>query len=226
MQKLREGKVDEAIKLFDEAHLKHPEIPPSWILMYRIFAEQQDANKARQSLEQAVVTSPADPEASYVILGNIALQDHRLAEAELLLLKSQSLLSTFAGSPQRKKILDPLTISGLAQVDELRTKWDLVEKQLKTLLEMEPNNAGAMQRLARAMFFQKNTKECLALLRKAKVADPKGVLTPEAALAGFYEQYPDHQDAIIWFDRALTAAPNDLLTHRVVAQVGAKLRRY
>jgi tetratricopeptide (TPR) repeat protein len=216
LEKMRIGDIPGAVRDFDDAARKHPEYSPGWIIVYNIYAQQQDANKARAALEEAVTASPTDPEA-YVLMGNLALQERRTAEADLLFEKSKELLATFSGSAVRKKVLDSLTISGLASVAEIRKKWDLAEKQLAVLLQMEPKNALVMQRLARATFGQKQPGKALTMLREAKKADPANVLTPEAALAGFYEQYPDHPNAVIWYDKALQAAPDDLPTHRMVA---------
>jgi len=67
------------------------------------------------------------------------------------------------------------------------------------------------------MFQQKNATGALDMLRKAKEADAN-VLTPEARLAQFYEQYGDSGNAKKWMDLALKAAPQDLRTRLVVTQ--------
>ncbi|MGD0783717.1 MAG: ABC transporter permease subunit, partial [Candidatus Aminicenantales bacterium] len=75
-----------------------------------------------------------------------------------------------------------------------------------------------MQRLGRALFQQGKAAEALKWLRKAKETDPANVLTPEAALARFYEQYGDHKNAVTWMEAALKKAPEDLPTRLVAAQ--------
>ena len=59
---------------------------------------------ARMMLERAVINAPSDPEA-YVLLGNIALQERRVTEAEMCFNKSKELLASFS-IPDRKKILE------------------------------------------------------------------------------------------------------------------------
>jgi tetratricopeptide (TPR) repeat protein len=163
------------------------------------------------------MTEPKDPEA-FVILGNVALQERRVTDAELLFLKAQQLLGPFEKSLKRKDILEPQTISGLASVDLAREKWKDAQTQLEALLKLTPKDAMAMQRLAAAFFQQKNATDALKWLKESKKADERNMLTPEAALAKFYEQYGDHGNAVIWMQKALEKAPEDLNTRLVAAQ--------
>ena len=55
-------------------------------------------------------------------------------------------------------------------------------------------------------------------MRDAHKTDPKNVLTPEAILGQFYEQYGDHKNAEKWMGYALEAAPEDLPTRLLVGQ--------
>ena len=212
----QQRKFDEALKLLDKAVKKGPDLPPAQVIMYQLFLAAQQPAAARLSLERAVMLEPADPEA-FVILGNIAMQDRRVTDSELLYAKAKDLLPGFKSSQKRKDILEKQTTSGLANVAEAREQWALAQSYLETLLKLDPKDAFAMQRLARALFQQTDAPAALKKLREAKAADPKSVLTPEAALGGFYEQYGDHKNATVWMDKALAAAPDDLRTVLVYA---------
>jgi tetratricopeptide (TPR) repeat protein len=208
---------DGALKSLETAAKGHSELPPAQVMMFQLFVAAQQPFNARMALEKAVVSNPDDPE-SFAILGSVAMQDRRVTDAELLYLKSKDVLASFKGSDARKKILEPQILSGLAAVAEARENWDGAKSYLETLLKINAKDAMAQQRLARALFQLKDAAGALQKLRDAAKADPVNVLTPEAALGRFYEQYGDHEDAVKWMTKSLTVAPTDLRTRLIVAQ--------
>jgi Tfp pilus assembly protein PilF len=209
---------DGAAALLEKAAKAHPELdlPPSNVVMFQLFAQTNQPALARMSLDKATMSNPDDPEA-FVTLADIALQDRRVTEAELLFNKARELLQVFKGSTKRKDRLGVMIDSGLAQVAEDRQKWDIAQGYLEKLLKANPKDSVALQRLARALFQQKNAAEALQKLRDAKAAD-KTVLTPEAVLGRYYEIYGDHSNAVKWMTKSLSTAPEDLDTRLFVAQ--------
>ena len=201
---------DDAVKLLEKAAKAHPELPPPQTVVADWFARVNQPAPMRQLLELAVKNYPADPQA-YIVLGNIALQEGRISDAALEFAKAQDLLKTFKIA-DRKKILEPATIVGLAGIAEARQKWEEAQKQLESYLLLTPKDAAALQRLANAFFQQQDAAEALKKLRQAAEIDEKNVLTPEASLAFFYEQFGDHKNAVIWMNAALQKAPDDLRT--------------
>lgn len=216
IEKFKNRDFDGAVASLKEAVKKHPDLPPAQIIMFQFFVQANQAYLARMALEKAVVDEPNDPE-SYVILGNVALQERRITDAALLYGKASDLLKTFTASEQRKKILEPQTVSGLGAVAEAREQWKIAEGFLKKLLELNPKDSGAMQRMARALFQEGDAAGALKMLKDAKAIDPS-VLTPEAILGRYYEQFGDHKNAVVWMNNALKVAPKDLRTHLFVAQ--------
>jgi len=208
--------LDGALERLEAAAKKHPDLPPAPVMMAQLFARANVAAGVRHWLERAVTDVPNDPEA-YAILGNFALNEGRITEAQLLFTKAESLLANFKGSTKRKEALLPRVHAGLASVAEYRRDWPTAQKHLEAWLALDPKNAGAMQRLARAMFQQKDAQKAYEYLKKAKGADPN-VLTPEAQLALLYEDYPDHEKAVTWMEQALKVAPNDVRTRLAVAR--------
>jgi len=214
----KQSKFDECLASLEKAVQKHPELPPAQVIMFQLFAAANQPQAARLALEKAVLGSPDDPEA-YAIFGSIGLQERRVTDAELAFLKARELIKSFQGNAKRKDLLEPQAISGLANVAEAREKWPQAQKLLEELLKVSPKNAMAMQRLGRALFQQQDAAGALTKLREAKAADKENtVLTPEAALARFYEQYGDHKNAVKWMTNALKASPDDLRTRLVAAQ--------
>ena len=68
------------IRALEDAARKQPELPSAHVLMYQILSQRNQFDAARLQLEEAINTNPSDPEA-YVIRGNRALQERRVAEA-------------------------------------------------------------------------------------------------------------------------------------------------
>ena len=201
---------DEAVKLLEKARTADPKLPPPQTIMAEWFGRTNQPAPMRQALELAVRNYPDDPQA-YIVFGNLALSDGRFTDAALEFAKAGELMKTFKVA-DRKKILEPATIVGLAKIAESRQKWDEAQKLFEAYLALTPKDVGAMQELANTMFQQQDAAGSLKMLRKAAEFDPKNVLTPEATLALFYERYPDHKNAKTWMGVALQKAPEDLRT--------------
>ena len=149
----------------------------------------------------AIKTSPSDPE-PYVILGNIALQERRVAEATMDFDKAKQMLATYTND-ERKGAMEQQTMSGIAQVAEADEDWKEAEARLRDLLKLAPEDLVAHQRLARALFWQGNAKDAYEILKAAKKIDPRMprrtrrgrvFLTPEAIMAQYYDQYERPED--------------------------------
>ena len=205
-----------ALKLLKEAAKKNADLPPAQVILAQWFAQAQQAAGVRASLEQAIVEEPDDPTA-YLILGDTALRERRVIEAQLLLEKANSLMANFTKSPERKKLMEPRVAAGLAAVAESREDWAGAQKQIETWLKAEPKSADALQRMGRTLFKQGKAEEAWAQLKAAGVADPK-IFTPSATLSLLYEQAGDHDNAKKWMEFALKSAPKDLRTQLVAAQ--------
>jgi tetratricopeptide (TPR) repeat protein len=215
-----------AIKVLTEVSRKYPELPSAHVLMYQILAQMNQPNAARFQLELAVRETPSDPE-PYVIIGNIALQERRVAEATMDFDKAKQLLETYANK-DRKGAMEQQTLSGIAQLAEASEDWKGAESRLRKLLELAPEDLVAHQRLARSLFWQGKAKESYEMLKAAKKIDREKAakdktrevfLTPEAIMAQYYDQFEGSgsKNPEIWFKSALKNAPDDLTTRQVVA---------
>ena len=135
-------KFDDATRLLEKAAKAHSELPPPPAVMADWFARVNQPAAMRQSLEQAVKNYAADPQA-YIMLGNLALSEGRLTDAELEFAKAQELLNTFTKSAERKKLLEPATIIGLAGVAEARQKWGEAQKGTRGVSPFESERRRA-----------------------------------------------------------------------------------
>jgi tetratricopeptide (TPR) repeat protein len=208
---------DRALEMLERAARKYPDLlQPREVKPDRPFP-------TRATLETAVVNHPDDPE-NFVILGEVAIQERRVTEAGLLFGKAKELLPLLR-SAQRTQALAPRILSGLAAIAEAREQWADAQSSLElllTILPMEDEGKGAraraIVRLARAMFQQKKVVGALDKLREAHKLDPDNVLTPEAAISRFYQQYGDWENAIKWMNKAVSEHPEDLRTRLAAAQ--------
>ncbi len=214
------------IRAVESASRKYPELPSAHVVMYEIFLQMKEPKAARLELEKAIKANSSDPE-PYTILGNIALQERRVAEAELDFDKAQQLLAKYT-SARRKKILEQQTMSGIAQVAEANKNWKEAEARLRDYLNLAPEDPLGHQRLAHSLFWQSKAADAYDVLKAAKEIDReiatknnlKEVLLPaEAVMAQYYDQFEGSRTgrAEEWFKAALKIAPDDLPTRQVVA---------
>jgi tetratricopeptide (TPR) repeat protein len=218
------GDIDSAEKSMAEAAKKNHDLPPAEMLMMQLCYQAQQGQLVLMYLEKAVQKNPNDPEA-YLQLGEIALNQRRVAEADLDFTKAASLMKNFSASAERKAKLTPRTLSDLAAISEIREDWATMQQRLDDCLKSDPKNVAVMQRIAKALFQQRKANEALEKLRQAKQADDQ-VLTPEAQLAIFYMGFNDPNNAKIWIKKALDAQPKDLRTRleavKLYIQTGVK----
>jgi tetratricopeptide (TPR) repeat protein len=210
----QKGDIDNAEKSCEEACKKNADLPPAQILIAQMFAQARQGQLMLVFLEKAVQKSPDDPEA-YLQLGELALNQRRFAEADLLFGKASTLLKTFNKSADRKAKLMPRVFSDLAGISEVREDWAGNQTRLDEALKLDPKNVNFMQRKAKSLFMQKKAQEALEQLRAASTAAAAApdanpnVLMPELQLAIFYLGFGDPDNAKTWVKKALEKAPKD-----------------
>jgi tetratricopeptide (TPR) repeat protein len=222
--------IDGAIKKLEDAEYEHPEIPSAPEMIHQLLDEMFQPTAVRGRLEDALKADPGNPE-PWVVLGTIALLDQRFAEAELDFTQAQQLLPSYTNT-QRKQAIGLQMHSGLAQVAEIRGRWNVAEAHLREMSNMAPDDSTALQRLARSLFWQGMTQEAYDILKKAKAFDREdarknrgreGVLNPPAILAQWYDQYEgahpgrNNSSAAMFFRYAIKIAPDDLPTRQAAA---------
>ena len=154
-----------------------------------------------------------------MILGNVALQERRVTDADLLYQKATELLKSFTSSPKRKEILEPQTISGLAAVAEAREQWALAQTDLESLLKLNPKDAfcdaAARPRVVPAEGRGRRSDEAQGSQdrRQGQRAHARGRAGPfsTSSMATTF-------NAQKWMTKALNNAPDDLRTQLVLAQ--------
>ena len=139
--KFKQRDVEGALKLLKEAAKKNPDIPPAWVVITQWFVQSNMGQAAQNALERAVMESPNDPQA-YTVMGDIAIQQRRFAEARLDYDKANSLLSGFSGSAKRKAALQTAILSGLARWDQMRRTGRMRKRSLNSGSSWSPESRG------------------------------------------------------------------------------------
>jgi tetratricopeptide (TPR) repeat protein len=193
------GDVNGARDLLTQAVQKNPnKLPPVEVMMGRLQSLRQGgAQFARAELEKAVMVNANDPDA-YLYFAEAALQDHRIADAEGLLLEVKPLIDKFSANAKRKRGFEIRFNSFMAAVAEAREQWDTAAQYLAALQKLEPENPTGVEahlRLGRAMFKQGKSKTDVYFeLEKASKTDSKAI-DPYIYLAYLNEEEKRHPDA-------------------------------
>jgi RNA polymerase sigma factor (sigma-70 family) len=117
---LRQGQIDEALKLLQEATTKHPNLPPARLMLARLFlAMPQHQQQGRITLELAAVENSDHPEV-FLTLASLALKDGRITECSLDLQKALDLSNAEHWTPERKKAIQREIQAGLAAANDAR----------------------------------------------------------------------------------------------------------
>ena len=218
----RYSDVDEAIKRFanrdivgarlllESARNKDKSLPPTDLLLAKMYLLSENAAAARAALEKTAMENPADPE-PYLILGDQAISARRMIEAESLYDKALELAQSFDQNPKRKRNFEIRARTGRAYVAEQRKNWPDVVADMQALLKVDPENATAHYRLGRALFMQKKFREGYDEYVAADKID-KEMPDPYVAAGLTYDQLDMQQEAQQAFDRAMQANANDANT--------------
>ena len=200
------------------ARKKSPKLAPPEVMMTQLFLASNQLASARAEAQRAMHGNPQDPE-GYLQAGDIASNEGRTTEAGLLYERAAKLAAAFNENPKRKKNLQMRAYSGVASVAEAAEQWQAARDSLVPLLKLEPNNAGAHQRLGRALFKLDQAKEAYQELKAAKANDKTKTMMPaEVSLAILYNQAGDKTNAEKFLGAALKRGAQDYATHQAAAQ--------
>jgi tetratricopeptide (TPR) repeat protein len=202
---------------------KHPELPSAHVIVYQLLMQRNQPTAARFELEVAIQTAPDDPD-PYIILGNIALKERRIAEATMDFDKAKRLLQKYTNKA-RKRAVEQQMMSGIAQLAEARGDWKEAEVRLRELLKLAPEDFAVYYRLAHSLFAQGKPRAVVAAydtLFDAKASERyrtrQVLFWPEIVMATYYDEFegPQSQNTEVWFRAATRVTDHDLPTRHVV----------
>ncbi|MCB1512924.1 MAG: hypothetical protein KDJ36_18675, partial [Hyphomicrobiaceae bacterium] len=145
-----DNNVEEATRIMEEVCRANPELPPTGVLLAKLFAFAQNQAGTRSALERAVRDNPDDPEA-YVVFGDDNFKQGRFADASLNYDKAIDAAEKYSANEVRKKLLMLRALSGKAAVLEAGEKWSEAVPLLQRITSINTENLGLQARLRRAI---------------------------------------------------------------------------
>ena len=197
--------------LLTTAYEQHSYLPPPSLMLARLFLADDQPAAGRMALEQAAVQAPGYP-GLYVTFGKLALSDGRITDAMLHFYRALALLNRGDWHENQRLGLAVEIHAGLAAVFEARNQWSPAKEQLEKWLEIDPRNATARRRLAKAMFFLNELNKAREHLVQAREDDPR-YEPVDATLAWLHAQRGDVQQANELMEVAVRQAPQDATAH-------------
>jgi tetratricopeptide (TPR) repeat protein len=210
------GNAEKAFELLKAASAKYPNLAPPRVMFANMYFSDRQKALGLEQLELAAVESPDDPE-PHLIFGDIAIFEHRASDAEAQYEAGKTLLAKYSADAKRKSALLSQCQLGLANVAKLRGRWEMVQRQLARLLEAQPQNATAHERLAEALIAIGKPDDALKELQTSVKADSK--LPPAPVLmAEIYRQIGKGTEVENWLRRAVKESPQDIRARLAMAK--------
>lgn len=227
LKALQANDIKGALEKFEEARKSHPEFSPAELMLAKLALQlnaQSNGAAARTLIEQCILKNPTDPEA-FLFLGDYNLGNGSVTEADLLFQRAGAMLQSFKGNEQRRTAMVRQYNGGMALVLERRGQFDQAVSYMQRFLTDDPQNAAAMQQLARIYLNMDKPDEAIKMLTQAKAIN-KDILTPQAIVALYYQQKNDKSMATKYMVDALNQAPKDLNTRLAAAQWAQQINSY
>lgn len=200
--------IDGCRAILERARNNNPKLPPSGVMMAMLWLSANQLPAARAELEETVIKFAGDPE-PYLMLGDLAFQERRVTDADVLFDRATQLAATFEENAKRKRDFEIRCNAGTAAIAEARRQWDVAQKHLRAWLALDPDNAGAHFRLGSVLFHLDKEAEALGEFKEARKLDSKA-LQPELALARLYDEDRKKDVAKKWIESALKVSPEDV----------------
>jgi tetratricopeptide (TPR) repeat protein len=198
---------DKCLQLLRGAAKSDPEIRSPRLVLTKLFLLDKQAPRARASLEEAVREAPTDPE-NFVILGLLAIQEGRGAEAQLDYEKALQLVPNDRLPETVRRAVSHDAYLGLNTVAQQHKDWNLAEQTLSTWLTLEPKHGEVRQELGRALFRLGKIEPAYEQLQQAFKDDPN--LEPAATTMGWlFAEAHDPAKAAEWMEKGIQEAPKE-----------------
>ncbi len=206
----RRGNLDGALSVLRAARAEHPALPLAEVILARFCLADRKTGEGRELLQRAITTQAGDPEA-YLILGELALGESKLAEADGLFERALQKSDQLAEGYPRRTQLMTAALAGLATVAEQRGQWAAAEGHLGRWSQLDPDQPQVLGRLARIQFRQERVDEARQTFDRVAELDPTALPTPiqiglllenagqrslaEKEFAEAQTRYPNHPEA-------------------------------
>ncbi|MFM8378292.1 MAG: tetratricopeptide repeat protein [Planctomycetia bacterium] len=207
INRFRDRDIDGCRAILERVKSNNPKLPPPGVMMAMLWLSVNQLGPARAELEDSVIKFSKDPE-PYLMMGDLAFQERRVTDADMLFKEATRLTAEYADNAKRKRDFDIRCNAGSAAVAEARKQWELAQKHLQAWIDLDPDNASAHQRMGIVLFQLSKPQEALEQFREAKKLDQKAV-QPELAMARLYDDAKKRDTAKKLIEAAIKEAPKD-----------------
>jgi len=207
INRFRDRDIDGCRAILERAKSNNAKLPPPGVMMAMLWLSVNQLGPARAELEDCVIKFSKDPE-PYLMMGDLAFQDRRVTDADMLFKEATRLAAEYTENAKRKRDFDIRCNAGSAAVVEARKQWELAQKHLQAWIDLDPDNASAHQRMGIVLFQLSKPQEALEQFREAKKLDQKAV-QPELAMARLYDDAKKRDTAKKLIEAAIKEAPKD-----------------
>jgi tetratricopeptide (TPR) repeat protein len=207
INRFRDRDIDGCRAILERAKSNNAKLPPPGVMMAMLWLSVNQLGPARAELEDCVIKFSQDPE-PYLMMGDLAFQDRRVTDADMLFKEATRLAAEYTENAKRKRDFDIRCNAGSAAVAEARKQWELAQKHLQAWIDLDPDNASAHQRMGIVLFQLSKPQEALEQFREAKKLDQKAV-QPELAMARLYDDAKKRDTAKKLIEAAIKEAPKD-----------------
>jgi cytochrome c-type biogenesis protein CcmH/NrfG len=222
IEQFNSGDLEGTRVMLEEAASKLPELAPADAMMAQLLFLGGRPQAARSALEAATAASPNDPEA-YLMLGDVALREGRVTEAQLLYSRAETLCAAYDKNARRRRRMLIGAYSGTSAAASARELWDDVSRAVDAWLKIDPQSAEANLRLGRAKFHQSDLQGAYTTFQQAHQIDAS-TPQPEVSMGLLYEDLArrgdtdKHANAKRAMQAAVQADPDTLNTRLAVAR--------
>ena len=207
INRFRDRDIDGCRAILERVKSNNPKLPPPGVMMAMLWLSVNQLGPARAELEDSVVKFAKDPE-PYLMMGDLAFQERRVTDADMLFKEATRLTAEYTENAKRKRDFDIRCNAGSAAVAEARKQWEVAQKHLQAWIDLDPDNASAHQRMGIVLFQLSKPQEALDQFREAKKLDQKAV-QPELAMARLYDDAKKRDTAKKLIEAAIKEAPKD-----------------
>jgi tetratricopeptide (TPR) repeat protein len=207
INRFRDRDIDGCRAILERVKSNNVKMPPAGVMMAMLWLSVNQLAPARSELEETVIKFPKDPE-PYLMMGDLAFQDRRVTDADMLFQRATQLTAEYTENAKRKRDFEIRCHAGNAAVAEARKQWEAAQGHLKSWIDLDPDNASAHQRMGIVLFQLSKPQEALEQFREAKKLDQKAV-QPELAMARLYDDAKKRETAKKLIEAAIKEAPKD-----------------
>ena len=207
INRFRDRDIDGCRAILERVKSNNVKMPPPGVMMAMLWLSVNQLSPARGELDDAAIKFPKDPE-PYLMLGDLAFQDRRVTDADVLFQRANQLTTEYVDNPKRKRDFEIRCNAGNAAVAEARKQWEAAQGHLKAWIALDPDNASAHQRMGIVLFQLSKPQEALEEFREARKLDNKAV-QPELAMARLYDDAKKRDTAKKLIEAAIKEAPKD-----------------